>query len=62
MEQKGIDSAISRLGLACVTFGREINQKTSLVIMDYAFSKGINFFDTAGAYGRFILEAPLEIE
>ncbi|HEY0667904.1 MAG TPA: aldo/keto reductase [Sphingobacteriaceae bacterium] len=51
MEQNQPGNAISRLGLGCVTFGREIDQKTSFAIMDYAFSKGINFFDTAAAYG-----------
>lgn len=50
MKQKN-NNPISRLGLGCVTFGREIDQKTSFTIMDYAFSKGINFFDTAAAYG-----------
>lgn len=43
--------SVSRIGLGCVTFGREIDEKTSFAIMDYAFNQGINLFDTAGAYG-----------
>jgi aryl-alcohol dehydrogenase-like predicted oxidoreductase len=42
---------ISSIGLGCVTFGREIDQKASFEIMDYAQEKGITFFDTAAAYG-----------
>jgi len=45
------DIQISLLGMGCVTFGREIDQDTSFVIMDHALEKGINFFDTAAAYG-----------
>lgn len=51
MELNQTGNAISRLGLGCVTFGREIDQPTSFRLMDYAYSKGINFFDTAAAYG-----------
>lgn len=39
------------LGLGCVTFGREIDLKTSFELMDYALSRGISTFDTAAAYG-----------
>lgn len=42
---------ISRIGLGCVTFGREIDRKASFAMMDYAFDRGITFFDTAAAYG-----------
>lgn len=42
---------ISSIGLGCVTFGREIDQKASFKMMDYAQGKGITFFDTAAAYG-----------
>jgi aryl-alcohol dehydrogenase-like predicted oxidoreductase len=45
------DLSVSRIGLGCVTFGREIDEKTSFEVMDYAFSQGINLFDTAAAYG-----------
>ena len=41
----------SKLGLGCVIFGREIDRETSLKLMDYAYSKGINSFDTAAVYG-----------
>lgn len=42
---------ISGIGLGCVTFGREIDEETSRVVMDYALEQGITFFDTAEAYG-----------
>ncbi len=41
---------VSRIGLGCVTFGREINQEMAFRVMDHAISRGINFFDTAEAY------------
>ena len=42
---------ISQAGLGCVTFGREIDREAAFSIMDYALERGINFFDTAAAYG-----------
>lgn len=42
---------VSRLGLGCATFGREIDEATSFQIMDSALGQGITFFDTAEAYG-----------
>jgi 1-deoxyxylulose-5-phosphate synthase len=42
---------VSRIGLGCVTFGREIDEATSFRIMDYAVDQGITLFDTAEAYG-----------
>ena len=42
---------ISQAGLGCVTFGREIDRAAAFSIMDYALERGINFFDTAAAYG-----------
>ena len=45
------DLSISSIGLGCVTFGREIDQDRSFKILDYAFEKSINFFDTAESYG-----------
>jgi aryl-alcohol dehydrogenase-like predicted oxidoreductase len=42
---------VSRIGLGCVTFGREINEEDSFRIMDYALERGITLFDTAEAYG-----------
>lgn len=41
----------NRLGLGCVTFGREIDENAAFQIMDCAFENGIRFFDTAEAYG-----------
>jgi aryl-alcohol dehydrogenase-like predicted oxidoreductase len=40
-----------RIGLGCVTFGREITEAASFEIMDYALEHGITLFDTAEAYG-----------
>lgn len=45
------DITVPRLSLGCVTFGREIDSRDSFAIMDYAYEKGINFFDTAESYG-----------
>ena len=42
---------ISKIGLGCATFGREIDKSSSFKMMDYALSCGITFFDTASAYG-----------
>lgn len=42
---------ISLLGLGCVTFGREIGANVSFALMNHARANGINFFDTAAAYG-----------
>jgi aryl-alcohol dehydrogenase-like predicted oxidoreductase len=42
---------VSQLGLGCVTFGREIDEKASFAIMSGALDRGINLFDTAEAYG-----------
>ena len=41
---------VSSLGLGCVTFGREIDEATSMAVMDHALEVGINLFDTAEAY------------
>ena len=43
---------IPRLGLGCVTFGREIDERLSFRVLDYAFERGINLLDTAEAYGQ----------
>lgn len=51
MQQNNIETGIGKLGLGCVTFGREIDPEASFTLMDHAFSKGITFFDTAAAYG-----------
>jgi 1-deoxyxylulose-5-phosphate synthase len=40
-----------KLGLGCVTFGREIDEEESYRIMDNALENGITLFDTAESYG-----------
>ncbi|MEO7599052.1 MAG: aldo/keto reductase [Opitutus sp.] len=42
---------VSRLGLGCTTFGREISESDSFALMDFAVANGITLFDTAEAYG-----------
>jgi aryl-alcohol dehydrogenase-like predicted oxidoreductase len=42
---------VSRIGLGCATFGREIDEAASFALMDYAVSHDISLFDTAEAYG-----------
>lgn len=49
-------TSLSKLGLGCVTFGREIDKQTSFKLMDYAYDNGINSFDTAAAYAGGISE------
>lgn len=43
---------VSRIGLGCVTFGREIDESAAHQMLDGAFERGINFFDTASAYSQ----------
>jgi aryl-alcohol dehydrogenase-like predicted oxidoreductase len=40
-----------RIGLGCVTFGREIDEAASFALLDHAFARGVTHFDTAAAYG-----------
>jgi aryl-alcohol dehydrogenase-like predicted oxidoreductase len=47
-----MDIRLSKIGLGCVTFGREIDESQSFAIMDYAAEHEICFFDTAEAYGE----------
>lgn len=47
---------VSRIGLGCVTFGREINEDTAFRVMDHAISRGINLFDTAEVYSKGLSE------
>ncbi len=42
---------IPRIALGGVPFGREIDEQTSWMILDYALDHGINLIDTAEAYG-----------
>lgn len=46
------DISVSSIGMGCVTFGREIDNRTSLAIINHAFENGITLFDTAAAYGQ----------
>src|SRR5919109_5034170 len=43
---------VSRLCLGTMNFGPETTEADSFAIMDKALELGINFFDTANAYGR----------
>jgi aryl-alcohol dehydrogenase-like predicted oxidoreductase len=55
MEKRSLGNSglhVSRIGLGCVTFGREIDEQTSFAIMDYAIAHGITIFDTAESYGN----------
>jgi predicted aldo/keto reductase-like oxidoreductase len=45
------DIRVSRLGLGCATFGREIDELTSGRLMSAALDFDITLFDTAEAYG-----------
>jgi aryl-alcohol dehydrogenase-like predicted oxidoreductase len=47
----GQPSTLPRIGLGCVTFGREIDEAASFALLDHAFSRGVTHFDTAAAYG-----------
>ena len=43
---------VSRLCLGAMMFGGQTSEADGLSIMDYAFEKGINFFDTANNYNQ----------
>ena len=43
---------MSSFGLGCVTFGREIDESEAFIMLDYAYSHGVTFFDTASGYGQ----------
>ena len=51
MSSAGPSSSLPRIGLGCVTFGREIDEAASLALLDHAFARGVTHFDTAAAYG-----------
>ncbi|MEO8129494.1 MAG: aldo/keto reductase [Bryobacteraceae bacterium] len=44
-------TGVGRIGLGCVTFGREIDEDSAFRIMDHAMEIGISLFDTAEVYG-----------
>ena len=49
MEMRSLGSSgivVSRLGLGCATFGREIDEASSFQIMDAALERGMTLFDT----------------
>ncbi|MEQ1862688.1 MAG: aldo/keto reductase [Chthoniobacteraceae bacterium] len=43
---------VSRIGLGCVTFGREIDETAAHALIDHASARGITFLDTAAAYSQ----------
>lgn len=51
---------VSRLCLGTMNFGPKTTEVDSLAIMDKALELGINFFDTANAYGRKLGEGVTE--
>jgi aryl-alcohol dehydrogenase-like predicted oxidoreductase len=44
------DLNVSKICLGTMTFGEQTSKKEAFKIMDYAFERGINFFDTAEMY------------
>lgn len=46
----GTDIEISVIGLGTMTWGQQNTEQQGHDQMDYAFSKGVNFFDTAELY------------
>ena len=44
---------VSAISMGCVTFGREIDEATSRQVLDRAWERNINFFDTAAAYAAY---------
>lgn len=42
----------SRIGLGTATFGREITQAEAFALMDHAYAKRVNHFDTAAVYSK----------
>jgi aryl-alcohol dehydrogenase-like predicted oxidoreductase len=49
---KGTRLRVSRVSLGTMMFGGQTGEADSLSIMDYAFEKGINVFDTANVYNK----------
>jgi aryl-alcohol dehydrogenase-like predicted oxidoreductase len=47
---KGTRLEVSQLSLGTMMFGGQTNENESLLIMQYAYENGINFFDTANNY------------
>ena len=53
---KSLNKKISKIGLGCVTFGREITEDESIRLLDLAVENGINLFNTSYYYGDGISE------
>lgn len=49
---KSLNRAVSKIGLGCVTFGREIDKTQSLELLDKAFDEGINLINTSYYYSN----------
>ncbi|HYF36805.1 MAG TPA: aldo/keto reductase, partial [Prosthecobacter sp.] len=43
---------LSRIGLGCVTFGREIDEAAAQALLDHAHARGVTHYDTAAAYSE----------
>ena len=56
---KSLNKKISKVGLGCVTFGREITEDESIRLLDVAVENGINLFNTSYYYGDGISEKNL---
>lgn len=48
----GTGLKVSALSLGTMMFGAQTNEADSLVIMDYAYDRGVNFWDTANVYNQ----------
>lgn len=49
---KGTGATVSRISLGTMTFGAQADEATSQRMVDTAIDGGVNFFDTADAYGK----------
>ena len=49
---KSLNRTVSKIGLGCVTFGREIDKTQSLELLDKAFDEGINLLNTSYYYSN----------
>ncbi|WP_281355233.1 aldo/keto reductase [Anaerotalea alkaliphila] len=48
----GTSLKLSVLSLGTMMFGAQTNEADSLAIMDHAYDKGMNFWDTANVYNQ----------
>ena len=51
---------VSAICLGTMTYGEQNSKLESFNLMDYAFEKGVNFFDTAEIY-QFIQKKKLQV-